>query len=283
MWNTRMSMRIRERDLARTPQAHSIQWMEMSESAVERNVPLRGASNFRDMGGYQTRDGGALRWGRLYRSGSLARLTDEDLTDLERLELKVICDLRRDEERADAPSRLPKRDAPEVVHLNIGPRRAKGEIYRRLSSREMSSDRLRKAMRSLYALFVTDYRVAYGELMRRLVDEELPLLFHCAAGKDRTGFGAALVLAALDVPREAIFEDYLLTNQLLRWDSISPRSELLKRSPELFHVLLSAHEDYLQASFDAIDELFGGVEGYLAEGLELDAADVSRLRSNLLE
>ncbi len=138
-------------------------------------------------------------------------------------------------------------------------------------------------MRSLYALFVTDYRVAYGELMRRLVDEDLPLLFHCAVGKDRTGFAAALVLAALDVPREAIFEDYLLTNQLLRRDSISPRSELLKRSPELFHVLLSAREDYLQASFDAIDELFGGVEGYLAEGLGLDAADVSRLRSNLLE
>jgi len=116
----------------------------------------------------------------------------------------------------------------------------------------------------------------------------LPTLFHCTAGKDRTGFAAALVLLALDVPREAAMRDYLLTNdftrakmQRLLWTIRF--ATLFRADPEDLRPLFEARESYLSTAFAAIDETVGGIDAYLRDALGVDDALRARLRANLLE
>lgn len=136
-------------------------------------------------------------------------------------------------------------------------------------------------MIDLYRSYVTQYQVEFGEFLRRFLgDHQLPILFHCAAGKDRTGFAAAILLSALNVPYETIIADYILTNDYYRRD---PSRFAHLPSPELFHTVMSADPDYLRASFAVIDDKFGGVHAYLRSGLGLSDQDVEALQANLLE
>lgn len=247
----------------------------------DRYVPLAGTSNFRDLGGYEGHEGRRVKWGHLYRSDSLANLTEEDLSRVERLGIRVICDFRREEERDDAPNRIPD-NKPEMVHLNIGPKRSDSRLYEYLSSSIATVDDIRGAMIHIYRSFVTEFQPHYTEFMKRLaLTDHLPLLFHCAVGKDRTGFGAAIVLSALHVPHEVILEDYLLTNRYLNRD-VGDKFPGLS-SPELFHTMLSASPEYLQAAFDVIDQQYGGIDGYLEDALGVDESHRQMLRDNLLD
>lgn len=247
----------------------------------DRYISLVGTSNFRDLGGYEGHDGRRVKWGHLYRSDSLANLTQEDLSGLEQLGIRVICDFRRDEERDDAPNRIPG-NSPELVHLNVGPQRSDSKLYEHLSSSTATVDDIRGAMMHIYRSFVTDFQPHYTEFMNRIAHaDRLPLLFHCAVGKDRTGFAAAIALSALHVPREAIFEDYVLTNRYLKRDVSDKYPDL--PSPELFHTMLSASPDYLQAAFDVIDREYGGIDGYLEGALGVDESHRRKLVDNLLD
>jgi len=253
-----------------------------SDPTTERRVPLGGASNFRDLGGYEARDGRRVRWRRLYRSSSLAALTDDDLLQVSRLSIRTVCDLRRDEERDEEPSRLPQNDAPRVVHLPVGPKREESKIYEHLADGDATPAAMYEAMIEIYRAFALDFMPQYTELVRRVArSEHLPLLFHCTAGKDRTGFAAALVLEAIGVPRTTILADYELTNDYWSRD-ITERYPRLK-SPELFHTLLSANPDYLLAAFSAIEERFSDFDAYLSEGLEITPDERERLRDHLLD
>ena len=115
----------------------------------------------------------------------------------------------------------------------------------------------------------------------------MPALFHCTAGKDRTGFAAALVLLALGVPRETVLEDYLLTNRyrerfdrrVLRW---VPLASLFRTRAEDMRPLLEARPEYLEAAFQVMEEEYGGVDGYLERGLGVDARLRAQLEANLL-
>ena len=246
----------------------------------ERKPPLVGATNFRDAGGYASRDGRRIKWGRVYRSDSLARLTDEDLSHVDTLGIRLICDFRRDEERDDAPSRFPA-NTPEVVHFNVGPKRSDSKLYKHFSSEKVNAEDIRRAMVGLYQSFVTEYQESFAEFLRLVVEaQNLPLLFHCTAGKDRTGFAAAILLSALDVPHETIMEDYVLTNEHYERDP-SIFSHL--PSPEVFHTVMSADPEYMRASFVIIDKEFGGVQAYLRNGLGLEEWEIEALRANLLE
>ena len=223
-----------------------------------------------------------MRWNRLYRSASLAKLSDRGQADLSGLDLALVCDLRRDEERAEAPSRLEINARHDVIGFNIGPSRKLAQIYSYLGSSTATQEDVRGAMCELYRSFVSDFQAEYSQLLRyMLAHERLPMLFHCAAGKDRTGFAAAITLAALGVPRDVIFDDYLLTNELLNFKL--ENSSLNNLSPELFHVMLSADPQYLAASFEQIDEQYGSFDRYLADGLEVGEREQEILRSNLLE
>jgi protein-tyrosine phosphatase len=255
-----------------------------------RRVPLEGAHNFRDLGGYETSDGKRVKWGVLYRSDALGDLTDDDVETLARLQLKRVVDFRSETERERDADRLPENPGPNVAWTPI-----QGDALDPHDIQEMilSGDATEEGMSQLLVVanesFITQFGDVYAEFLRNLSQREnLPTLFHCTAGKDRAGFGAALALMALGVPRATIMQDYLKTNaftaehtesrlRLIRWVS------LFRADPDAIRPLFEARPEYLQAAFDTIDAKYGSTEAYLSEGLGIDAQTQARLRANLLE
>ena len=247
----------------------------------ERRLPLEGASNFRDLGGYKTEDGRTVQWRKVFRSGAMDRLSDADLALLHDLGLRTICDLRHPEEQAIHPTRLVA-DAPATIHsLPIRPRVA-GNYRARIEADDPEAGNLaRDYMTEAYRCYVRDHAAAYRGLMQQLADPaNHPLVFHCAAGKDRTGFGAALILMTLGVPEETIFEDYLATNHYWTESGLRVQQDI----PEAARQHLSAANDvYLRASIETLHEIHESVDAYLTDALKLEAGTAGQLRALLLE
>ena len=256
---------------------------------ARRWLALEGSRNFRDLGGYEAADGRAVRWGRVFRSGSLADLTETGIAQLARLGLGLICDFRSDEERTRWPSRLPAGDEPQVAQLAVRPVAQSpleellttGRIWETMEARDISPADTRRAMGNIYRSYARDHTTQYGVLLHRLAEAgDKPLLFHCAAGKDRTGFAAAVVLRALGVSMELILEDYLLTNRYIE-DWLEKRQG--DAYPDHIHAVLGAHADFLGAAFEAVDREFGSFEAYLREALGVTEERREGLRDALLE
>ena len=238
----------------------------------QRRLKFEGTPNFRDLGGYRTADGREVKWGYLFRSGQLSELSTADLATLAGLSLELVCDFRRVEEQERDPSLLPV-PGPGVASIPIEP----GSNDRALSASDQWDlvDRaaMFEFMVEINRNFALGQRQAYAEMFQRVLAlEQGRMLFHCAAGKDRTGFAAAAILLALGVPRETVMEDYLLTREYFL-----PEHELgrLQRKYEMglpgeaMMPILEVHPDYLQAAFDAIDEEFSSFEHYLEDYLGL--------------
>ena len=241
-------------------------------------IPLDGASNLRDLGGWQMADGRRLRLGHLYRSATLAHLTERDMATIAGLGLRTVCDLRGMEEAAHRPSRLP--EGAERIHLPIEP--TVGASLADLMQRELSTgedvvDLLRRA----YLDYGTRFIGAYRDLFDLLLEPgRHALLFHCSAGKDRTGLAAALILTALGASRETVMEDYRATDRLWRRDLALPPG-----TPRpLADALYATHPELLEAALDAAVEAHGGAVPLLLErGLGLTAPRLERMRDLLLE
>lgn len=254
-----------------------------TKSPLDRHVPLQGTPNFRDLGGYEAADGGKVKWQHLYRSGSLMNLTDDDLDLLSGLGLRLVCDFRRDEERNESPSRLPEAAPPSVLHLPMGPQRDAAPLYARLQAPDAKPEDIFDAMVGIYRGFIIDHTPEYRVFMEHIVHGgHVPLLFHCAAGKDRTGYAAAIILMTLGVSEEQVFHDYELTNETRLIGNFVERFPDLE-SPELFHTMLAAHPEYLHAAFDEAKKQFGTFDKYLEEGLGLTRQDREKLQGLLLE
>lgn len=248
----------------------------MQPPALPRIVALEGASNLRDLGGWRTADGRVVRAGKLFRSAALDRLTAADQAVLAGLGLKTVCDFRGAEERARALTRL---DGVAQHSLPVEP--TVGVSFRDiLAMRQPTRDELMRLLHLAYegyALAANAQYRAFFALLREPTN--LALLFHCSAGKDRTGFAAALVLCALGVAWESVVEDYLATNLLWRGDpSLSPDLPDVLRE-----TMLTAHAEALEAAFTAIRRRDGSVDAYLDRALGVDDAVRTRLRDQLLE
>lgn len=261
-----------------------------AEREAHRRLPVEGAHNLRDLGGYATADGQRLRWGALYRSDALGDLSDEDVAYLERLALRRVVDFRSAAERERAPDRLPEAAGLVVVERPIA---GEGLDPKALQDRILSGDATGDELAGLLVegnrAFVTEFRGVYAAFLRDLADpDNLPTLFHCTAGKDRAGFAAAVALLAVGVPRDAVMRDYLLTNdysaehtertlRLIRFFSF------FRADPDEVRPIFEARREYLNAAFDTIEAKFGSIDAYLRDGLGVDAALRTRLRTNLLE
>ena len=252
----------------------------MNESP-ERRLPLQGASNFRDLGGYETDDGRRVRWRKVFRSGALDRLTDADLAALREIGLRTICDLRHEEEQSLYPTRLYPETPPKIHSLPIRPL-VRGRYRERIEAGDDDSGNLAtQYMTEAYRCYVRDHAEAYKGLMHRLADaDNHPLVFHCAAGKDRTGFAAALILMTLGVPEEAIYEDYLLTNTYWTESGLRIQADLPEDARNAMRV---ANDAFLRASIETLHEVHESLDAYLAGPLGMAPADVKRLRELLLE
>lgn len=232
--------------------------MLMGTCDNSRMVPLEGAVNFRDMGGYTAANGKTVKSGLVYRSGDLDLLTDADLRLLADMDLRTVIDFRSKEEVEAAPDRLPD-TVKNAYHLVVDP----GNIFE-LS--EVNHDTGPELMQKLNVLLVNDAKAQYAEFFRVLaIPGNAPLVFHCSAGKDRTGYGAALFLAALGVDRETIYADYMVSAPYAE----AKYSGLLRKYPELLPAI-TVRREYLMAAFDEIDQVYGGVENYLIRELNVD-------------
>ena len=249
------------------------------EAGLPRVVPLQGCSNLRDLGGHRAANGRRVRMGRVFRSASLAHLTDADLIRFGTLGIRTVCDLRGARESVRAPSRLPGKNAPDVVPLPIEP--LVGASLRDLLRREEATGEDTYALlQAAYAAYAGEHLPRYRQLFALLGEEgRLPLLFHCSAGKDRTGFGAALLLTALGVPREAVMADYLATNRIWRREHALP-----PETPDAVRdTLLTAHRPLLEGALAQGVERHGSLDRLLEDGLGLDPARLRALRDALLE
>ncbi|MBV6701596.1 tyrosine-protein phosphatase [Kitasatospora aureofaciens] len=289
---------------------------------VGRSLGLRGAVNARDLGGYRTTDGRVLRAGTALRSDGLNHVTVDDLISLRALGLRRVVDFRSlDEVREAGPDRLPglpaaefARDLPAGAEVTLEPATADGvtlhhlpvfardfDIY--VTLRDALADRSPETqhallgdgraaamMTGLYRWFVTDpvARERFATVLRLLAAPDgPPLLFHCSAGKDRTGWAAALLLTALGVDRETVLADYLLTNERSApvvgrvMDDFGTRG--LMREPELLLPVFRAEPGYLAAAFGEVEAGWSDFGAFWRDGLGLDDDVLAGLRANLLD
>ena len=247
----------------------------MSDSPA-RHLNLAGASNFRDLGGYLARDGRAVRWRQIFRSNHLGHLTGADVEVLRGLGVRRAFDFRGTEERATAICGV---EDIAVHSLPVEPTVVAALRARLAAGVPLSSTDALEVMRDSYRNYVRQNTPAFRTLFAHLVGDHAPLVIHCTAGKDRTGFACALILHALDVPDDVISEDYLLTNRYYRRDP-SASGDLPE---EVKQVLASVEASFLSAAFEAISADYGTLEIYFSEGLRLGAAGRAELKARYLE
>lgn len=242
----------------------------------DRLIRLQGATNFRDLGGYTGQGGRPLRWRQLFRAEHLADLTDADHAAVATLGVARTFDFRGVHERAATPYQLPGA----VQHsLSIEP-----SVVQRMqdivaAGQALTVPAVVDLMNELYRALVNDQSHRFAELFAHLLDEERPLLFHCTAGKDRTGVAAALILLALGVDRGTVMHDYLLTNQHYRHPPM-PASET---PPEVRAVLWTVREDFLDTALNSIDREHGGIDAYLQQRLGVTPAARALLVARYLQ
>jgi protein-tyrosine phosphatase len=260
--------------------------MTTDELAAGRRVELEGTPNCRDLGGYRSSDGRRVRWGYLFRSGQLSQLTERDRDRLASLQLDVVIDLRREEEQDSDPSRLPD-PPPAVESLPISPGSNDTFVSDAANWESASAGSLFDFMIDINRDFALGQQAAYRRLFERLLETpDCRMLFHCAAGKDRTGFAAAAILLVLGVPRETVMHDYLLTREFFHphreLDRLRSKYQLEGHAPT-FLPLLEAHPEYLGAALQALDEAYDDETAYFEEYLGLGPAELVELRRRYLE
>tara|TARA_X000001036_G_scaffold27754_1_gene23018 strand:+ start:1307 stop:2209 length:903 start_codon:yes stop_codon:yes gene_type:complete len=266
--------------------------VKFSENLREdyRKLPFTGAHNFRDLGGYKTEDGRALKWGKIYRSDDLHLLTDEDLKYLSRLNIKSVVDFRSDEERESEPDRLNPDMTQLLLPIKFQPEELDDEtlknLMKNLTFGTLDSSNL---LRDFNIVIVKDFATEYKKFFRHVIENNAePIVFHCTAGKDRAGFASAMILTVLGVPREKVIEDYLLTNTYVK-DHVD--SEMLEIELKTFfradtdnlRKINLVEERYIQAAFDTIDSEWGGMDNYISGALGLSEEDILKLKDFYLE
>jgi len=259
--------------------------------AGKRLLALQGTANTRDIGGYVAADGRRVKWGLLYRSDALADLGANDLEILRQMSLATITDFRSDSERSAAPDRLP-RQTPALRYRTVAvsnPAVDVKELGRKVFAGELTHSELEALLDRRAYVNDPALRRAWGDWLRSLAEPgALPQVFHCTAGKDRTGFAAAIVLLALGVPRTTVMEDFLLSNHYLEAsidrDVTRIQSEAKTQLDEqLLRQVVGVSAASLQQAFTEMESRFGSVDNYLTVGLGLDATTRMRLRELLLE
>lgn len=253
------------------------------------SLGIASVPNLRDLGGYQTSDGATVASGLVYRSNQLAHISPEDMEHIAGLGLKVDYDLRTEAEKDALPDELP--EGVEYVWVNVladsegADPAVIGELLAvpEEANAAFGGGKAAETFGESYREFVSlpSAKAEYRKMFLGLGDRtQLPALFHCTTGKDRTGWAAAAFLTLLGVPRDVIMEDYLRSN-----DNIIPMyQEVIDQfvatggEESIPLAFLGVQEEYLDTAFDEMETQFGSIENYFSEGLGIDADQQQALR-----
>jgi protein-tyrosine phosphatase len=246
--------------------------------AAERRIPFEAVTNFRDLGGYPTRSGHRVRWGRLFRSDALHGMTEGDLAMYNDLGLRAVYDLRGDVEIAERPNPMPSRRLPIVTSA--------ADADTSVAFEGATNTDGERVLANVYVAIVDHAAAQIGELFSALAKPDgLPAVFHCHAGKDRTGLVAALLLEELGVERETILDDYELTARYrLRTQQDESFERMLKAglAPEAAAGVLTAPRWAMAAALEYLDREHQTVESYLTGKAAMTMAELQRLKDQLL-
>ncbi|MFD3812032.1 tyrosine-protein phosphatase [Rhodococcus sp. NPDC058639] len=264
-----------------------------NEAAADTAFAIPSLANFRDIGGCASSYGGVVRTGVVYRSTDLSRVTETDLDTLTALHIANVFDLRTAAEQELRPDKLPAH--ARHFALDVLADRNNGSIAAALpdivadpalAAQAFGDGRAVEYLRGSYRDFVTlpSAVASYRAVAEGIAQGDVPALVHCSAGKDRTGWAAASLLLFAGADQDAVFVDYLRTNDMLlpTFDTMFARFAERGGDPDILVPILGVRREYLETAIDEALTRYGSIEGYFAAGLGLDDTALQALRDRLV-
>lgn len=247
-----------------------------------RKIPFEKVHNFRDIGGIVTKDNRVVNWGRFYRADALARVDDKEFEAFNNLGITKVYDLRSDHEVSQAPNNLPSgvNNIAFPIFNQVNAEYFK-DMERKFKTGDFTVDDADQILVDTNKDFASIYKERFAELMELILQDDTPIVYHCSAGKDRTGFTTALILSVLNVDRQTILDEYEMTNYYTQ-DSMDENIEKMASlatggntlDKEALRSLMGVKRLFLQAAFDTIDQNYGSMDNFIKQ--ELNISDAQR-------
>jgi protein-tyrosine phosphatase len=252
----------------------------------DRRVPLEGSVNFRDLGGYETSDGRRVKWGKVFRSDNLGRLTDRDVSFLQRMGIRMVCDFRTPAEVKKRPDRFPRKARGRYLHLPI----QHGEFdpagtFDRIKNGDIEW-MTEEFMITGYLKNIDDVAPVWSRFFNTLADgSKRPLVFHCTGGKDRAGVCTALILLTLGVPEETVIDDHGRSNLYIAavLERIYDQIRSYGVDPNQMVPYFTAPRNAIVAVVRHIRRTYGSAVDYLVNKAGVDEKLLEQLKTDLLE
>ncbi|WP_439425644.1 tyrosine-protein phosphatase [Oenococcus alcoholitolerans] len=254
-----------------------------------RLLPVKGGYNFRDIGGYTSANGQKIRWGKIFRTSSMSDLDDDDLAYLKKRDVDLVVDFRTKAEIKASPDRLLAGVDDISIPVMDFDRTESTIDYKQLNQEYEQKGIGYLKMISTYEHLISDHysNMAYRKFFELLIDEKNTLVFHCTAGKDRTGIASMLLMGILNINEAQIKHDYLLTDRLSKDIVAQKMAEMHRQGAdqaelENIHSMWTVNIDYLERALSTLKKISGSYENYFKEFLQIDQEGIDILRNKYL-
>lgn len=251
------------------------------QDVAARYTFMDNIQNFRDVGGYKSKKGRQVRWGKLYRSGNIHNFSEQDSIRLIEAGIKTIIDLRTAHEVKEQPIYFPN---TQIIHIPI-PCGNKEEMNQRILENKVRKRDGTLFMEDAYIRFIANNTEDLGDVSRILLDKKnYPILISGELGKDRVGLFISLLFSMLDIPQESITQEYMSSNRYIDPSFMAKTvSALSTDAQETMTVLLSVNESFLNIAYQEIENRYGSFDNYRETGLKISGKNRDRLKDLLLK